>query len=143
MFIVVRQPLRDYTVPEVHSQLEDNGRGLPFKSIRLTTLVTPDIADPSAGSHIPSTTFSFWVRLGAGSSANDDFKFHAVAEDIAGNPVDFTSSLIFIPFGEGMPGRQAVFDAYPKAGEERVVVIPGKRSLMRPRRQAARMRTLT
>ena len=53
MFIVVRQPLRDYTVPEVHSQLENGGRGLPFKNIRLTTLVTPDIANPLGGSAHP------------------------------------------------------------------------------------------
>ena len=47
MFIVVRQPLRDYTLPEIHSKLENGGRGLPFHNIRLTTLVTPDIANPA------------------------------------------------------------------------------------------------
>ncbi len=132
MFIVVRQPLRDYTDSETRSQLENNGRGLPFKSIRLTTLVTPDIADPSGGPKIPKTTYSFWVRLGTGAKDTDDFKFHAVAEDIAGNPVDFTASLIFIPFGESMPGRQSVFKNYTISGEERAVAVPGEKVTFAP-----------
>ena len=103
MFIVVRQPLRDYTVPEIKNKLENGGRGLPFSNMRLTTLVTPDIANPTDGSQIPGTTYSFWVRLGTGATRSDDFKFHAIAEDIAGNQVNFVASLIFIPFGEGTP----------------------------------------
>jgi hypothetical protein len=135
LYIVVRQPLKDYTLPEVAGQLENGGRGLPFKSIRLTTLVTPDIANPKGpapNSQIPGTIYSFWVRLGSGASEDDDFKFHAVAEDIAGNQVDFTASLIFIPFGESSAGRTAVFTEYPKSGEERACIVPGQKVTYAP-----------
>jgi hypothetical protein len=135
LFIVVRQPLRDYTLPEVHSLLENGGRGLPFKNIRLTTLVTPDIANPNnppPSSKIPGTTYSFWVRLGQGAGSGDDFKFHGIAEDIAGNQVDFTASLIFIPFGEGTPGRNLVFGAYTASGEERACIVPGQKVTYAP-----------
>ena len=130
MFIVVRQPLRDFTVPEVMNKLENGGRGLPFRNIRLTTLVTPDIANPPDGSQIPGTTYSFWVRLGTGASDTDDFKFHAVAEDIAGNQVNFVASLIFIPFGEG--NRNLVFTYYNTAGEARACVVPGQKVTYAP-----------
>ncbi|HWQ84448.1 MAG TPA: hypothetical protein VN363_07775, partial [Anaerolineales bacterium] len=130
MFIVVRQPLRDYSAPEVASQLENDGRGLPFSNIRLTTLVTPDIARPEDGSQIPGTTYSFWVRLGQGTQAADDFKFSAIAEDIAANFVNFNASLIFVPFGEGH--RELVTTAYNASGEERACLVPGQKLTYAP-----------
>ena len=130
MFIVVRQPLRDYTASEIHSQLENDGRGLPFKNIRLTTLVTPDISRPEDGSQIPGTTYSFWVRLGSGTVPEDDFKFSAIAEDIAGNIVNFTASLVFVPFGEGH--RDLVVTAYNASGEERACLLPGQKVMYAP-----------
>ncbi|HVN54466.1 MAG TPA: hypothetical protein VMT46_09055 [Anaerolineaceae bacterium] len=125
MFIIVRKPLQDYTIPHVHSLMEHEGLSFPFRSVRLTTLVTPDIADPTQGSQIPGTIFSFWVRLGLGKTAADDFKFHAVAEDIAGNTIDFSASLIFIPFSENQRGL--VFSAYDVSGEERACLVPGQK----------------
>ena len=133
MFIVIRQPLRDFTQPEIKSKMENGGRGLPFHNIRLTTLVTPDIANPAGASKIPGTLYSFWVRLDSGASFKDDFKFHAVAEDIASNTADLTASLIFIPFGEGETGRQLVFDAYIAATDEaRAVSVPGQKITYAP-----------
>jgi hypothetical protein len=90
MYIVVREPLKDYT----REGLADGGRGMPFQRVRLTTLVTPKIDYPYAK---PSaiTDRSFWVRV-----SNDYFRFHAVAEDFAGNQIDFTTPLIFVPNSE-------------------------------------------
>jgi hypothetical protein len=130
MFIIVRQPLRDYTATQVKSHLENGGRGLPFKNIRLTTLVTPDIANPAGPSKIPGSEYSFWVRLGAGTDHQDDFKFHAVAEDIAGRRVDLTTSLIFIPLGED--NRSAVFSKYDESGDDRAVEVPGQKITYAP-----------
>ncbi len=132
MFIVVRQPLRDYTLPEIKSKLQNGGRALPFHNIRLTTLVTPDIANPAGPSKIPGTLYSFWVRLGTGASAADDFKFHAVSEDIAGSSADLTASLVFIPFGEGAAGRQLAFSGYTAGGEARAVTVPGQKITYAP-----------
>jgi hypothetical protein len=132
MFIVVRKPLRDYIDPVVQAKMQYGGREMPFRNIRLTTLVTPDIADPTLGSKIPNTIYSFWVRLGTGATEADDFKFHAVGEDIGGNLVDMTASLIFIPFGESDAGRDLVFDKYKKAGEARAVSVPGQKVVYAP-----------
>ena len=151
-FIVVRQPLRDYMTPEVHQQLEDGGRGLPLRSIRLTDLVTPDIADPKNGALIPGSAYSFWVRLGTGADPEDDFKFHCIAEDIAGNLVNFTTSLIFIPFGEEFTnasdpgpktGRAAVYDRYQKSGEERACLVLGQKVSYAPAEASNENTTLT
>ncbi|HEY3313200.1 MAG TPA: hypothetical protein VGK00_16290 [Anaerolineales bacterium] len=132
MFIVVRQPLRDFTQPQVKSQMENGGRGLPFRNIRLTTLVTPDIANPAGPSKIPGTLYSFWVRLGSGAGSQDDFKFHAIGEDIAGNMIDLTASLVFIPFGESAAGRNLAFNGYTNAGEARAVSVPKQKVTYAP-----------
>ena len=136
MFIVVRQPMRNYAAPEVHKHLEHGGRGLPLRSIRLTTLVTPDIANPNDTCKVfpgNGSIFSFWVRLGAGASVADDFKFHAVAEDIAGDTINFNCSLIFIPFGESLVGRNAVRAQYDKSGEARACIVPGQKLTYAPK----------
>jgi len=138
MFIVVRQPLRNFADPEVSAHLEDGGRGLPFQSIRLTTLITPDIADPNLTKIVP-TGSAFWVRLGSGASAADNFKFHGIAEDIGDNPIDFSCALVFVPNSaitasdgkspvgfeaSGIPGIKAEYD---KAGEARLCAVPGQK----------------
>lgn len=125
MYIIVRQPLRNYGATQVENLMLHHGLEMPIKSIRLTTLVTPDIANPLGGSHIPNTTYSFWVRLGSGASPADDFKFHAVAEDLAGNQNDLTASLVFVLAGEGH--LDLVVDGYNKSGEERACLVPGQK----------------
>jgi hypothetical protein len=124
MYIVVRQPQRFYDTSEVKGLMQHGGRELPLASIRLTTLVTPDIAEPTGGSHLPNTTYSFWVRLGSGASPNDDFKFHAVAQDIAGNDIDMTASLVFVITGEGHLDQ--VISGYNGSGEERACLVPAQ-----------------
>ncbi|NLG70959.1 MAG: hypothetical protein GX495_02785 [Chloroflexi bacterium] len=140
MFIVVRKPLRDYASPEIKNHLEDEGRGLPLKAVRLTTVVTPDIANPEDGSLIPGSTYSFWVRLGDGNEPEDDFKFHAEAEDWNGHKIDFNASLIFVPFGEGH--RDVVAAAYAASGEARACAVPGQKLSYAPANGASENTTL-
>jgi hypothetical protein len=85
MFIVVRQPLM--TFPATH-------RGSPFRRVRLTTMVTPDILPPAK---IDGTQRSFWVRVQSGGST-PRFQFHAVGTDADGRDVDFTIPMIFVSF---------------------------------------------
>jgi hypothetical protein len=93
MFIVVREP-----------EMEINHRGNPFKHVRLTTLVTPDIADPK---YIPETepdekkkTYrSFWVEVQA-PTGRERFKFHAVGTDHGKQAIDFTVPLIFVSISD-------------------------------------------
>lgn len=88
MYIVVREPER------VYSGLADDGRGLPFRRLRLTTLVTPHINYPYV-SPAAITDRSFWVMVGGA-----DFHFHGHGEDHDGRPVDFNRALIFVPNSE-------------------------------------------
>jgi hypothetical protein len=124
MYIVVRQPLRFYNTTEVKGLMQHGGLEMPLTSIHLTTLVTPDIAEPTGGSHLPNTTYSFWVRLGSGASPSDDFKFHAIGEDIAGNRIDMTASLVFVITGEGHLDQ--VISGYNSSGEERACLVPAQ-----------------
>jgi len=125
MFIVVRQPLRNFEDPEVHAQLEDGGRALPFRKIRLTTLITPDIADPNQTKIVPGGS-AFWVRLGTGKSAADNFMFHGIAEDIGDNRIDFNGALVFVP-NSAITGVSAIRDAYDGSGEDRLFAVPGQK----------------
>jgi hypothetical protein len=140
MFIVVREPVKDYTgvagdkyVTNQQAGFVDYERYMPFRRVRLTTLVTPDIAHPSQGpGHIPGTDFSTWVMVNVGGSFQD-FKFHAVAEDIAGHQVDFTAALIFIPFSEKEAGRKQVVEKYGFSGERRACLVPEQDATYAPR----------
>jgi hypothetical protein len=138
MFIVVRQPTKDYTgvpgdafVTGAKAEFANYERYMPFRRVRLTTLVTPDITHPQSGpGHIQGTDFSTWVMVNVGGQAQD-FKFHAVAEDIAGNQVEFTASLIFVPFSE--PNRAEVYPAYAFGGERRACRVPEQSVTFAPR----------
>lgn len=78
MFIVVREP-------EKTLDRRDN----PFTRVRLTTLVTPDLAEPVFGEPFHRC---FWVEVG---TSRRKFQFHAVGTDQAGRAVDFTMPLVF------------------------------------------------
>jgi hypothetical protein len=121
MYIVVRQPVVPYT-----GRLPNQDRGLPLRSVRLTTRVTPDISFPFGGPpHVANG--SFWVMVGA-PGQEQDFPFNGVGTDIAGQPVEFTAALIFVPFSDQhAAGTPPVFSAYANSGERRLVRVPGQK----------------
>ncbi len=80
MFIVVREP-------EKTLDRRDN----PFTRVRLTTLITPDLAEPVVN---PPFHRTFWVEVGPGAQ-RQKFHFHAVGTDQADRTVDFTMPLVF------------------------------------------------
>ncbi|QNI37036.1 hypothetical protein [Edaphobacter albus] len=100
MFIVVREPLKTFAFSD---------RGMPYKQVRLTTLVTPDIADPSL---IAGTQRSFWVEVTTGASSRARFKFHAIGTDVAGNETDFTIPMMFVSIRENATNRANAATAY-------------------------------
>ena len=117
MYIVVREPLKNYA----QEGLPHNGRGMPLKQIRLTTLVTPKIDYPYAGA--PAITDrSFWIQVGG-----QDFRFHAVGTDVAGNQVDFTIPLIFVPNSElNLAAVEAAYNQ-PTNSQRRSALVPGQK----------------
>lgn len=118
MFIVVREPEKVFS-----------DRGLPFKKVRLTTLVTPDIAEPQL---IAGANRSFWVEVYT-SAAKDRalFRFHAVVTDVGGNEVDATIPMMFVSISD-LPvaaNMTKVAEAYNHKDKivERQINIPGQK----------------
>lgn len=117
MFIVVREPEKAF-----------NDRGQPFRNVRLTTLVTPDIAEPQI---IAGTNRSFWVEVLTGPTTRSLFRFHAVGTDVAGEEIDFTIPLMFVsisdlPVSANMTQVAKAYNAKDKI-EERQAVVPGQK----------------
>jgi hypothetical protein len=101
MFIVVREPERDYRDTGIVTQDIKTGAAkididnqMPFTRIRVTTMVTPNL-DPPEGTESrvfgDSMQSAFWPRV-----LNKDFLFHMIAEDIEGETHEFATPVIFI-----------------------------------------------
>lgn len=121
MFIVVRQPLKDYTQQNSNQEaLPNEGRQMPLKQLRLTTLVTPDIEMPIP---IGGTQYSFWVRVGG-----QDFQFHAVGQDSEQHAIDFTTALIFVPNSDANAVVDIVRTEYNAPANEarKACLVPGQ-----------------
>ncbi len=119
MYIVVREPVKTFA---------DTNRGNPFKQVRLTTLVTPDIADPSI---ISGTNRSFWVEVMTSATTRDLFRFNGVGTDIEGNDIDFTIPLMFVSISDVADSNnlQLVAGEYNASGNivRRDLIIPGQK----------------
>jgi hypothetical protein len=130
MYLIVREPEKDYR----RESLANDGRGMPLKLVRLTTVVTPHIDypypspknptnDPNGPEYNPAaiTDRSFWVRVG-----RKDFLFHGIAEDVAGNIIDFAKPLIFVPNSETkLDVVDAAFNAVENR-ERRAAAVPAQ-----------------
>ena len=129
-YIVVREPEKSYRgqlngKPEVIA-----GRTMPLTKIRLTTLVTPDLHEPL--SVLSGTNFSFWIRVGLTAQ---DFMFHAVATDISGHEIEFTTPLIFASLtdtGGGASNLSMIRSVYKASGERRVCSVPKQKMTYAP-----------
>jgi hypothetical protein len=134
MFIVVREPEKKFALDD---------RGMPFKRVRLTTLVTPDIADPDP--HIiGGTQRSFWVAVRTADNPYVRFKFHAVGTDVTGANVDFTIPMMFVSKKdyEQKDGLESAAVEYNKSSdtnllEARSALVPGQKLVFAMRNAAA------
>lgn len=89
MYIVVRRPEMSY--PGLAQPFD--GRRTPFRNVRLTTLVTPNLDQPDAGISKIGTygDEAFWPVV-----SGEDFLFNVVATDWDGNEVEFSTPLAFV-----------------------------------------------
>ena len=111
MYIVVRQPEKTFPAP---FQPFD-GRELPFRSVRITTLMTPPLEDPAASEMVAGALQSaFWPRV-----QNKDFRFHCVAADWSGNRSEFTMPMAFADaiFAFDIGRMQSVTAAYDQKAQ--------------------------
>ena len=87
MFIIVRRPEKSIPVP---FQAND-GRELPFRDIRLTTRVTPNLDQPDQSAVGAFGQSAFWPRV-----MDADFPFHVIAKDWEGRSVEFEMPMLFV-----------------------------------------------
>jgi hypothetical protein len=83
--LVTKQPEIDYSFLSPQQQ-----RGLPFKKVRIRTLITPDLDQPET----VNGKFSFFPKVGG-----QLFRFHLVGTDAEGQTHEFTSPLYFVELG--------------------------------------------
>jgi len=116
-YIIVRRPLVELDPLAYPHQ----GREMPLLSVRLTTLITPDLlVTPISGASQPLTS---WVVDTGGT----DVHFHAVGVDAGGATVDFTTPLIYVD-GNKAQDVGAVIAEWARASETRISIdLGGKR----------------
>jgi len=103
-FLVVRRPEKSYSshaAGPLAAGMQHEGRAFPFRSVRFTTLVTPDLDPPVATQYVApqvedGTEYAFVPRV-----AGKPFLFHGVATDWGGLGSEFGAAVVF------MPGRVA------------------------------------
>ena len=91
-YITVRQATKSYPV----AGQPNLGRELPFRTLQVTTLNSPDLDDPTTGPSVISTAHplgqdAFWPCV-----QGQPFPFHLIAEDLEGKRCDFSIPLIFV-----------------------------------------------
>ena len=91
-FIQITQPVIEHVGPAAVG-LPTEGRQLPFRSVRLTTRVTPEIKkEEIPGSGVPPGDCFFPVD----AISDADVVFHATAIDRDGQPIDLRMPMAFI-----------------------------------------------
>jgi hypothetical protein len=110
LYIVVRQQVREYPA----SGQSNDARGNPFRSIRVTTLITPNLDNPGSGVQSQGES-AFWPYV-----ASKPFQFHMVGEDWEGRSIDFTTPVIFMKQGVAVnPVLNGITTDYGKVIDER------------------------
>ena len=102
MFVVVREPVRSFA---------RNDRGMLYKKVELTTLVTPPIAFPDFE---PDDSRSFWVKVNTGGPLPVPFMFHGVGTDVTGEDTDFTVPMMFVSIADTGATLKKVLANYNK-----------------------------
>jgi hypothetical protein len=121
-FLIVREPVKWF---------DANDRGMPFKRVEITTLVTPDIADPS---YVVTDSRSFWVEVMRSPAPTDRvrLRFPVIATDPRGDIHNLSIPMLFLSQKAQGGKRQAVLDIYSdsttsKKMADRSGSVPGQK----------------
>jgi len=88
-FIIVREPVKHYSKAVTGTgNMDREGRRLPFRSVRIKTLITP-MLDPVPG----DSKANSWIMFNGG----EHFQFHVEAEDWDGRVCEFSMPMRFAP----------------------------------------------
>jgi hypothetical protein len=127
-FLIVREP---------EKRFDRSDRGMPFKRVEITTLVTPDIAEPS---YVVNDSRSFWVEVMRSPAPTDRvrFRFPVIATDPEGNTSSLSIPMMFLSQRAQGATRQAVLDVYndsstSKKMADRSASVPGQKIMFAER----------
>jgi len=105
--IIVQEPEKDYD--SLKEAYQHQGHEMPFRRIRLTTLVTPKL--DRGVIEILDGGQPAWIR----TENNEDFEFGVVAEDWDGRQVTFSMPLMFVPL-KALNNTAKIEQTYREAG---------------------------
>jgi hypothetical protein len=90
MYIVIKQPEKIFPAP---FQMYE-AREIPFRKVRITTRMTPPLEDPKNTQMDDNALQSaFWPQV-----QKNDFRFHCIGTDWAGNDSEFAMPMAFVEF---------------------------------------------
>jgi hypothetical protein len=118
MYVVVREREKRYG----SAPFQFSKREMPlWQSVRIETLVTPDIDKPSTSiANGTANPTSFWINVGG-----TGYPFHMTATDLAGKKVNFLGQLIFMLESESSP--TSVQSIYKGSGDRRLCAVTGQK----------------
>ncbi len=124
MFIVVKEPVRSF--PTTHQPAA--GRRMPLRTLRITTLVTPDLEAPADSDPVflNDPQRAFWPTVGG---KGKPFLFHLVGTDWDGNRVDLTLPLLWVSDAASRatgPEMGTLVSHYQKFKERRTAQLHGQ-----------------
>ncbi|MEW2529168.1 hypothetical protein [Streptomyces sp. NPDC047071] len=105
-FIMVREPVRRYGAPEDTEELKRLRRRFPFTSVRLLTLVTPDLHEPrpipglATDPQHPNEKLAFFPE----TDGEVPFQFQVSMTDLDGRLVEFRTPMAFV--GKNLYGNR-------------------------------------
>lgn len=97
-FIVVKEPEKDYGY--LATTVPGQGRNFPYRKVRITTLVTPNLN--------PNNHLHFFPSVGTAP-----FLFHLVGTDREGRTSEFTAPLVWVALGQETAGIGDYLTAAP------------------------------
>ena len=100
-FVIVREPTMSY-----QSLTDKQQRNLPYQSITITTLVTPDVVPQVVPGPDGSARYAFFPTNGANS-----FLFHIIGTDWEDNTSEFSAPLYFVERGGDFTKAVATFNS--------------------------------
>ncbi|MFH8612910.1 hypothetical protein ACH4D5_36110 [Streptomyces sp. NPDC018029] len=121
-FIMVREPVRSYGQSEDNADQKRLRRLFPFTSVRLLTLVTPDLQKPQTIPGLspiggdPNEKLAFFPA----SATEDPFQFQVSMTDLEGRLVEFRTPMAFVGklVHENKADVQVIVDYYRRLVSE-------------------------
>ncbi|MFE0176157.1 hypothetical protein ACFWZ2_27925 [Streptomyces sp. NPDC059002] len=97
-FIMVREPVRTYGTAQEHADKQRLHRLFPFSSVRLLTLVTPDIQKPQTipGLSTPGGDPNEKLAFFPVTATDDPFQFQVGVVDLDGRHREFRAPMAFV-----------------------------------------------